>query len=575
MSKPQAVDYKKVGLLSLVLVFWAGVCAKQMNHSPTPSQDAASVEAPGSSAQAPAPGPQLIQESVAATHPSMPVENTGPVKNVILMIGDGMGVQQVGQAVIYRQLRKAGDPELALEKMMKGHASGLTRTTSYGDIVTDSAAAATAIACGMKVLNETVGLDPNGYPCETILEKAEKMGKATGLVSTTRITHATPASFAGHQVFRDMENELAEDMIERHDIDVLLSGGIANFIPQYRDEVKKEPMKALDLEECVGLKPEIDGKSKREDQKNLIAAAKSKGMTFVCRSEQLDRISLAPDTKVLGLFSASVMPMIQERRSIASLPSLAQMTKASLALLDRKPKGFFLMVEGGLIDYAGHDNDAGTMLQETLDFDEAIQVAMDYVDRHPDTLLIVTADHETGGFGFSYGKKIEFELALPSGLAYHKPYDFAAFTKYDYLIKQKKSFRAILEPITKKLYPKEPAEKPYTMNAAVKDLTAAIQKESSYSISEEEARRILHREPGAKDASPHDFPEFYVHSSIHPNILGRAVSDQNHAVWASGTHTATPILTMARGPSRYADRVKGFIDNTDIYKIIEDALNNR
>ncbi len=570
MSKPQAVDYKKVGLLSLVLVFWAGVCAKQMGQTKAPE---ALVTATEPASQASASGPQLIQESVAATHSAMSTENAGPVKNVILMIGDGMGVQQVGQAVMYRQLRKAGDPELAMEKMMKGQPSGLTRTTSYGDIVTDSAAAATAIACGMKVLNETVGLDPNGYPCETILEKAEKMGKATGLVSTTRITHATPASFAGHQVFRDMENELAEDMVERHDIDVMLSGGIANFIPQYRDEVKKEPMKALDLEECVGLKPEIDGKSKREDQKNLIAAAKSKGMTFVCRAEQLDRISLAPDTKVLGLFSASVMPMIQERRSIASLPSLAQMTKASLDLLDRKPKGFFLMVEGGLIDYAGHDNDAGTMLQETLDFDEAIQVAMDYVDRHPDTLLIVTADHETGGFGFSYGKKIEFELALPSGLAYHKPYDFAAFTKYDYLIKQKKSFRAILDPITKKLYSKD--GEAYGMDAAVKDLLAIVKKETAYSLSEEEAHRILERKPGAKDASPDDFSEFYVHSSIHPDIMGREVSDQNHAVWASGTHTATPVLTMARGPSRYADRVKGFIDNTDIYKIIEDAFNNR
>ena len=491
------------------------------------------------------------------------------------MIGDGMGVQQVGQAVMYRQLRKASEPELALERMMKGQASGLMRTTSYGDIVTDSAAAATAMACGMKVLNETVGLDPNGYPCETLLEKAAKMGKATGLVSTTRITHATPASFAGHQVYRDMENELAEDMIERHDIDVMLSGGIANFIPQYRDEVKKEPMKAVDLEECVGLKPEIDGKSKREDQKNLIATAKSKGMTFVCRSEQLDRISLAPDTKVLGLFSSSVMPMIQERRAIASLPSLAQMTKSSLDLLDRKPNGFFLMVEGGLIDYAGHDNDAGTMLQETLDFDESIQVAMNYVDRHPDTLLIVTADHETGGFGFAYGKEIEFELALPSGLAYHKPYDFAAFTKYDYLIKQKKSFRGILDPITKKLYPAKGADKSYAMDEAVKELLATMKKETAYHLDEQEARRILDRKPGAKDASPDDFAEFYVHSSIHPDILGREVSDQNHAVWASGTHTATPVLTMAKGPSRYADRVRGFIDNTDIFKIIEDALNNR
>jgi alkaline phosphatase len=522
----------------------------------------------------------------SASAPSNPSENTlipdtqaasGSVRNIIFMIGDGMGVQQVSQALLYRQLRRNSDSDLALEKLLQGKMSGLMRTTSYGDIVTDSAAAATAMACGQKVLNETVGLDANGYPCETILEKAAKMGKGTGLVSTTKITHATPGSFAAHQIFRDMENEIAEDMIEKHDVDVMLSGGSAHWIPQYKDEIKKEAMKAGDLEECIGLDTAIDGKSKREDQKNLIATAKAKKYQFVCTDLELDHVELTPETKVLGLFSASVFPMIQERRRIGSIPSLAKLTQKALDILARKPNGFFLMVEGGLIDYAGHDNDAGTMLQETLDFDEAIQVALDFVDRNPDTLLVVTADHETGGFGFAYGKKIDFEMALPSGLHYHKPYDFVPFTKYDLLIGQKKSYRAMLAPIVKKLYPEDPAKvsAPYTMEAAVADLIEEVRKNSAYTLTAEQAREVLYRKPGKKDAEPQDFSDFFVHSSIHPNMLGRVTASQNHSVWAAGTHTSTPVLVLAKGPRRYAERVQGFIDNTEIAKIFEDAFNGR
>lgn len=517
--------------------------------------------------------------STAPETPSLVPEiqaDSGTVKSVIFLIGDGMGIQQVSQAVLYRQLRKSSDRELALEKLMSGKMSGLMRTTSYGDIVTDSAAAATAMACGQKVLNETVGLDANGYPCETILEKAAKMGKGTGLVSTTRITHATPGSFAAHQVNRDMENEIAEDMIERHDVDVLLSGGSAFFIPQYKDEIKKEALRVSDLEECAGLDASIDGTSKREDQKNLIATAKGKKYQFVCTDRQLDAIESAPDSKVLGLFGASVLPMVQERRRVASLPSLAKMTQRALDVLAKKPNGFFLMVEGGLIDYAGHDNDAGTMLQETLDFDEAIQVALNYAEANPDTLVVVTADHETGGFGFAYGKNIDFEMALPSGLRYHKPYDFAPFTKFDFLINQKKSFRAILYPILEKLYSREAGKtSPYTLDMAARDLMADVKASTDYELTETQAKEVLFRKPGKDDAEPEDFSEFFVHASIHPNMLGRATAVQNNVVWASGTHTATPVLVLAAGPKRYAERVQGFIDNVDLAKLFEDAFNGR
>src|SRR5262249_61615165 len=133
-------------------------------------------------------------------------------------------------------------------------------------------------------------------------------------------------------------------------------GGVSYLIPKYKDEIKKVSMSAADVAECAGLDPSIDGKSRREDQKNLIATAKSKGFTFVCKGDQLNKVEITPQTKVLGLFSSSVFPMIEERRKIASIPTLEALTKKSLEILDRKPKGFFIMIEGGLIDFAGHDN---------------------------------------------------------------------------------------------------------------------------------------------------------------------------------------------------------------------------
>ncbi len=499
--------------------------------------------------------------------------SSGKVKNVILMIGDGMGVQQVSLAVLYRQLSKNKMKPLALEQLLEQEANGLVRTSSYGDIVTDSAAAATVMACGLKTRNEMVGLDPKGYPCETVLEKAEKIGKATGLVSTTRITHATPAAFVGHQPFRDMENEIAVDIVEGHEVDVLLSGGIRHFIPQYKSDAVA--MKASDLAECADLDSSLDGKSKRSDSKNLIQSAQGKGYQFVCNRNQLQGIKADAQTKVLGLFSSSVMPMIQEREKISTLPSLSDMTESALEILSKKENGFFLMVEGGLIDYAGHDNDAGTLLQETLDFDKALRVVLDFAEKHQDTLVLVTADHETGGFGFAYGKKTGLEMVLPSGLKYTKPYDFADFAVFSYLDTQKMSFRAMLEPIEKKLYSENKQKgSEYGMSQAVAELIKVVETQSKYRLTPAMAEEVLTRKPGKKDAEPHDFSSFYVHESVHPDLLGRVVADQNHVVWATGTHTSTPVPIMAVGPSRYTDKVRGFIDNTEIAKIIEQALKN-
>ncbi|MBI2336463.1 MAG: alkaline phosphatase [Deltaproteobacteria bacterium] len=513
----------------------------------------------------------IVPQTETETKPT--TEAPQKVKNVIFMIGDGMGVGQVSQAVLYRQIRNPNGAKLNLEKLLAGH-SGLMTTYSYTDVVVDSASAATSMACGIKTISEVIGMDPQGYPCETVLEKATKLGKATGLVSNTRLSHATPGAFASHRISRSEEANIADDHIEKHNVDLFLDGGLSFLIPQYKDPATKTPMKLSDIPECAGVDSSIDGKSKREDQKNLIDVAKQKGYQFVCTRQQLDALTLDANSKVLGVFTNSTFPMIQERRQLASVPSVAHMTEKALELLSKKPEGFFLMVEGGLIDYAGHDNDPGTLLQETLDFDEALGVAIKFVETHPDTLLLVTADHETGGFGFSYAKKDKVETSLPSGLIHPEKYDFANHAKFDLLMKQNKSFRALVESPVKKLYPKDPkVDKPITMIEAAKMLAEDITKNTAYVLSDAELQKALTRKPGAKDFETCDFAEFYPYESVHSDALGRAVAKQSNAVWATGTHTASPVLVFAMGPEKYASVVRGMIDNTDIAHIINAAFN--
>ena len=158
------------------------------------------------------------------------------VKNVILMIGDGMGVQQVGLLEDYARrapnsIYNSANNQTALSKFSKNGLMGLSMTSPHGGLVVDSACSATQLATGMPAGSEMIGLDNNGNIVKTILERAKAAGKATGLVSDTRITHATPASFAAHQPHRSLENDIAAQMIASESVDVLFSGGARNFLP--------------------------------------------------------------------------------------------------------------------------------------------------------------------------------------------------------------------------------------------------------------------------------------------------------------------------------------------------------
>ena len=292
------------------------------------------------------------------------------VTNVIFMIGDGMGPDQLELAKFVTDTKV-----LAMEKLDPSPAMMTTRSL---DGVTDSSAAATAMATGYKTLNGWVGMLPDGSKPETILERAEAIGKSTGLVTDVSVYGATPAAFAAHAKNRDFEQELT-DQIAAHEIEALFGGGYGMWIPMGAEG------------------------SRRDDARDLIQEKRNAGWAYVDNREDL--LSLPEGTdKAIGLFSSAEMTYtldMEEEKAAGIEPSLSEMTNAALGVLSNNDKGFFLMVEGAMIDWGGHSHDAAFLVSELIEFDAAVEVARAYVDNHTDTLLIVTADHECCGLKFT------------------------------------------------------------------------------------------------------------------------------------------------------------------------------
>lgn len=312
--------------------------------------------------------PKVVFSAAAADTPilqnsSYPLIQSSRVKNVILFIGDGLGVFQITAA----RIRSAGATgKLYMDRMP---VTGLVTDYSANNLVTDSAAAATALATGCKTNNGMVGVSPEGKKLTTILELAEKRGMATGLVVTDRITGATPASFASHVVSRNDAATIATHLLENK-VDVLLGGGKEFFIPSSSPG------------------------GKRRDKRNLIEEAKKEGYLFIRNKEELEGVEAK---YVLGLFELGAMITNPPE------PSLAEMTRRAIDLLNGNQKGFFLMVEGSQIDWACQDNDINSAIREVLFFDKAVKEALEFALQDKHTLVIVTADHETGGLGINGG----------------------------------------------------------------------------------------------------------------------------------------------------------------------------
>ncbi|MEM1125354.1 MAG: alkaline phosphatase [Bacteroidota bacterium] len=283
-------------------------------------------------------------------------------RNVILLIADGCGPASFTLARDFVRYHD-GRTELVLDPYQQGS----VRTFSSDSRVTDSAASATAYACGVKTYNGAIGMDSLGQPVATLLEAAEARGLATGLVATSRITHATPASFSAHVPQRGQENEIAAQQINQG-IEVLFGGGVSNYLPTE------------------------DG-GRRSDGRNLLDEAAALGYTVARDRTAFDALDTAP---ALALFTPSHMAYALDRDPAAE-PSLAEMTTKALTLLADDPDGFFLMIEGSRIDHAGHANDSAGHLRDILAYDEAVAAVLAFAEADGETLVVATSDHEAGG----------------------------------------------------------------------------------------------------------------------------------------------------------------------------------
>lgn len=271
-------------------------------------------------------------------------------KNIILLIGDGMGLSQVSSAIYYK---KEGKPNFE-----RFHTIGLSKTSSGSDLVTDSAAGATVFSAGVKTYNGAIGVNMDTIAVPTIVEQLSARGFSTGIVASSSIQHATPASFYAHVKHRRLYEEISE-FVPNSGVDFFAGGGLKFFID-------------------------------RKDKRNLLDQVRNAGYTVI--TDKLPRKNVAG--KELILLAQDGMPKMSEGRG----DFLPQATELALQKLSKNEKGFFLMVEGSQIDWGGHDNDAEYLIEELLDFDKTIGVALDFAKNNGETLVIVTADHETGGF---------------------------------------------------------------------------------------------------------------------------------------------------------------------------------
>lgn len=297
-------------------------------------------------------------------------ENDAYPKNIILMIGDGMGLSQV-TAAIYSSKKQSNLERFPIVGFHKSH--------SYDNLKTDSAAGATAFACGVKTFNGAIGITADTVACYTILEEAEDRGLATGMVVTSPITHATPAAFLAHQPLRILFENIASDYLET-EVDLLIGGGQRYF--DYREF----------------------------DERNLIDEWEKKGyrVTSFLNGDLSDYRFKPEQNFVYFSSSADPLPVTQGRTY------LPYASKIATRFLDQhSEKGFFLMIEGSQIDWAGHANEGKLLIAEMLDFDKAISEVLAFAAEDGETLVIITADHETGGLAVNPGSKVrKLELAF-------------------------------------------------------------------------------------------------------------------------------------------------------------------
>lgn len=449
------------------------------------------------------------------------IGQTDKPKYVFYMIGDGLGASQRQLAEFYLEEIEGSSKKLLMNTFP---AAGINTTYSADTLVTDSAAAGTALAAGIKTNNGVISQTPEGENVRTLVECAEDAGMATGLVSTTRITHATPATFASHNVNRNDENGIAVDFVDSG-VDFFAGGGIRHFIPQSYTEP----------EDAAGNSV----KSKRKDDIDVVGMFSDLGYeTFISKNGAAEFNTYVPKAgdQVLALFTYTHMPYEVDRvAKDLEAPSLSEMTEKAIDLLSKDEDGFFLMVEAGRIDHACHANDAKGAIMDTLAFDEAIEEAYEFYISHPEeTLIVVVGDHETGGMGLGFANNYFLNMDELEDVDVSVE-DTLQYADYDTL----EEYLAYIDE-----------------HLGLDDLTA------------EEIAEIESAMSVETGANPNTYGSYYTPEAIAATHL---LSERVNIQWTTFAHSATAIPMSAVGKG--AQDFSGYKDNTEIAQAMAELMN--
>lgn len=458
-------------------------------------------------------------------------------KYVFYFIGDGLGPTQRMAAEYYYKMETA-NPEAKLV-MNSFPYSALVTTYSDNTLVTDSAAGGTALACGFKTTNGYIGELPDGTRLISIAEAARDKGYAVGIVTTTRLTHATPASFSAHNPDRDAENTIAIDQANSK-FDYFAGGGYRNFVSK---------------DNAQGLT------SKRKDNLDIVKMFADKGYKLFVGESARDAFrayKAKKGEKVFASLAASHIPYEVARRNSKlekdKIPALSELTEKGIEVLSAQQKPFFMMIEGGRIDHAAHAHDAKSVILDTLAMDKAVKIAFDFYKKHPEETLIVTAaDHETGG------------VALGISLDQNG---------YFLDLKELENITVSAEDNLDKFYNKLAAKEsdiPKRHEAFIKYV------ESKWNLTDRTPSedKILNNAMNVQDRNqslPASEKVRYGYSYT-PTMVAVTdlVSQRARIFWTSFVHTGTFIPASAVGIG--SEKFSGFIDNTDIPTRIAAIMN--
>jgi len=433
-------------------------------------------------------------------------------KNIVIIFADGVASTQWDfgrySSKVLRQ-----QPFVTTD-LFHDNGIGLLMNSPHGVYVTDSAAAGSAMATGFKVENGVLSVTPDGKSVRTVMQAAKAKGKRIGLISTAPIYDATPAAFSMNAKSRRDSQPLVDKYLALEP-DVLLGGGADYFLP----------------EGASG--------GKRKDGKDIIAAFRNKGWQVVTNTAEL---KAATGTKLIGLFADEDMDFdIESDR--AKEPTMAEMTAGALkALSQANPNGFVLLVENENTDTAGHANDAASLMHALWAIDDAVKVALEFQRNSPDTLVIVTGDHETGGFSPTYALKDLSSLSSSNRF-------YIGDAQIKMLVPITMSFTTAAEQLGKK--------------PSAEALDALVAKHfPGFKLDADLRELILKQKPLDRN-----------YGYVVQNVLGRMVARQTGIYWGTGGHTSEPVLVGTVGPG--SELFRGYQDNTDFGKNLHRLLEAR